>query len=161
MPAEVLDVTDAKKSFTKEVIITEYLPQGVSLVDPGEANVTVEVKIKVFGTKTYKINTSGLTIEGLSDEYEVVFSQPSINIKLSGTRKDLDALNASSISGTIDVSGLNEGKHSVVVVFNLDNELYTFDTVRVELTIRKKGANDGGGSDNSDSSDDQTDPDNP
>ena len=161
VPAEVLDVTNAKKSFTKEVIITEYLPQGVSLVDPGEANVTVEVKIKVFGTKTYSINTSGLTVEGLSDGYELVFRKPSIDIKLSGTKKDLDALKASSISGTIDVSGLDEGKHSVVVVFNLDNNLFTYDTVRVELTIRKKSADDGGDNDNSDSSDNQTDPDNP
>ena len=161
VPAEVLDVTNAKKSFTKEVIITEYLPQGVSLVDPGEANVTVEVKIKVFGTKTYSINTSGLTVEGLSDGYELVFSKPGIDIKLSGTKKDLDELKASSISGTIDVSGLDEGKHSVVVVFNLDNNLFTYDTVRVELTIRKKSANDGGDNDNSDSSDNQTDPDNP
>ena len=71
-----------------------------------------------------------------------------------------DSVNSRATTGWL-FSGLNEGKHSVVVVFNLDNELYTFDTVRVELTIRKKGANDGGGSDNSDSSDDQTDPDNP
>ena len=90
-----------------------------------------------------------------------MFSKPGIDIKLSGTKKDLDELKASSISGTIDVSGLDEGKHSVVVVFNLDNNLFTYDTVRVELTIRKKSANDGGDNDNSDSSDNQTDPDNP
>ena len=60
----------------------------------------------------------------------------------------MSVLTADKIKGSIDVSALAEGTHTVDVDIQLDEEKYTCDSVAVRVTIKKKSQSSEPSSDN-------------
>lgn len=151
VPASVLDITDITENLKTTVDITQYLPEGVSLVNDEDANVAVEVQIRSYGSKTMYLSTDNITVEGLADDYEVIFEKSNVEVAISGAEDDLAQLDI--LKGKIDVSSLAEGEQTVVVTLNIDGAKYTYDTVSVTITIRKKVLEDNNPIDDGDDAD--------
>ena len=145
---DILDVTDAKEDIVTTVDITEFLPEGISLVNAEDASITVTIKIKTISTRTINISTENIEVKGLDADYELKFSSAVLTITVTGDDKDLSALTADKIKGSIDVSALAEGTHTVDVDIQLDEEKYTCDRVAVRVTIKKKSQSSEPSSDN-------------
>ena len=145
---DILDVTDAKEDIITTVDITEFLPDGISLVNAEDASITVTIKIKTISTRTVNISTDNIEVKGLASDYELKFSSAVLAITVTGDDKDLSVLTADKIKGSIDVSALSEGTHTVAVDIQLDEEKYTCDSVAVRVTIKKKSQSSEPSSDN-------------
>ena len=145
---DTLDVTDAQEDIVTTVDITEFLPEGISLVNAEDASITVTIKIKTISTRTINISTDNIDVKGLSSDYELKFSSAVLAINVTGDDKDLSELTADKIKGSIDVSALDEGTHTVAVDIKLDEEKYSCDSVAVRVTIKKKSQSSEASSEN-------------
>ena len=147
IPAEVLNVSGARDDLTTTIDITEYLPDGVELVDAADATVTVTVRIEAYQSKTFKIDTKDITVNGLGDGYELAFEQKSVTVTISGLQNDLNRFSAADLASAIDVSGMEEGLHQVNLEIELDETNYAARTVSVEVKISKKSSENGDSND--------------
>ena len=147
IPAEVLNVSGARDDLTTTIDITEYLPDGVELVDAADATVTVTVRIEAYQSKTFTIDTKDITVNGLGDGYKLAFEQNSVTVTISGLQNDLNRLSAADLASAIDVSGMEEGLHQVNLEIELDETNYAARTVSVEVKISKKSSENGDSND--------------
>lgn len=147
IPAEVLNVSGARDDLTTTIDITEYLPDGVELVDAADATVAVTVRIEAYQSKTFTIDTKDITVNGLGDGYELAFEQNSVTVTISGLQNDLNRLSVADLASAIDVSGMEEGLHQVNLEIELDETNYAARTVSVEVKISKKSSENGDSND--------------
>ena len=138
IPEEVLNVDGANKDITTSIDISEYLPDGVSLTKNSQATVSVTIRIEPYTTQNYNIPVSNISVNGLDDNYNLAFGQTTVNAPVSGMSSDLSSLNANSIKGSIDVSSLGEGTHTVDVTLTLDADKFVQQATTTDVTITRK-----------------------
>lgn len=134
IPPEALRINGAMEDIVTEVDITEYLPEGVELVDTSQRVVTVTIHIDEYLTRTFTVPTANITVEGMSDDMSVRWRDTAVDVKISGLKKELNLLSASTIKGTVNVSGLAKGEHTVRVTLELDDQ-YEVSRVTAILII--------------------------
>ena len=61
-----------------------------------------------------------------------------MELTVSGRSDSISQLTAKDIKGTIDVTGLEPGTHFVNVHISLDEELFTWTTLKASVTIEEK-----------------------
>lgn len=120
VPKEVLDITGATGNIEKTVDITSYLPDGINLVNAEDAKIAVVVYIDSQETRTYNMPTANIKINNLAEHFELKFAAESVKVSITGFSSDLDAIDANTLIGTIDVSGLPQGTSSVAL--SIENE---------------------------------------
>lgn len=138
IPEEVLNVDGANKDITTSIDISEYLPDGVSLTKNSQATVSVTIRIEPYTTQNYNIPVSNISVNGLDDNYNLTFGQTTVNAAVSGMSSDLSSLDANSIKGSIDVSTLGEGTHTVDVTLTLDADKFVQQATTTDVTITRK-----------------------
>lgn len=142
IPAEVLDLTGATSTIEKTIDISTYL-DGVSLVISSDAKVNITAEIEPIETVEYRIPVENITANGLKSGYQLSYAQRHVVLNITAGRLAHGALNAANIKGTIDVSGLSEGTHTVAVSFVLDGTVYRTETAWVDIEIKDAGSNEG------------------
>ena len=135
IPEELLNVSGLREDLTTTIDITEFLPEGVALVDSADAKVAVTVRIEPYKAQSYPISVNQITVLGLEEGHEITFKDAKIYATISALQSNLNLLNADQITGTIDVSGLSVGTHQVPVVLDLDSQNYAYQMITVEVTI--------------------------
>ena len=138
IPADVFDLTGETEGITTTVDISQYLPEGVTLLDGAQSQVTVTIKLAAAVTKTFTVPTDNIVINGVTDGYNAKFKEATISVTVSGTESSLSELSANLITGYVDAEGLKAGEHNVSITFNLD-EQYRAGTEVVTLLIEKPG----------------------
>lgn len=139
VPAEVLDVTDATSDLEKDVDISAYLPDGVSLVNASEKNIHVTAVLETAIEKEFDLPTANITITNLPSGMEAEFESDTVPVKITGYASDLEDINADTLTATIDVSGQKAGGHVVPIKLNLNEELFTAsENNTVEVILQKK-----------------------
>lgn len=164
IPEELLNVSGLREDLTTTIDITEFLPEGVALVDSADAKVAVTVRIEPYKAQSYPISVNQITVLGLEEGHEIAFKDATIYATISALQSNLNLLNADEITGSIDVSGLSVGTHQVTVVLDLDSQNYAYQTITVEVTISivddPGNEDDAGGDTPSDEEEDTNGPDN-
>ncbi|MCI5920217.1 MAG: CdaR family protein [Roseburia sp.] len=157
IPVEVLDISGATSDFVKEIDVTSYLPDGVSLVDKSENKVTVTVHVEEVVTKDFDVPVSNLSITNVASNYNAAFEVETVKITVSGLASDMNRLNVANISGTVDVSGLGKGVHMAQVSWNLDDSIYSVKTnVTASVSLTEKQEADSETTDNTDNTENGT-----
>ncbi len=109
---ENMDISGKTADVTKNYNISHYLPTGCSLKNPTENTVQVVAKIVKNEGRKISIPSSRITITNRQEGY--VYHLPeTVSVSLTGSGGDVSAL-----SGTVDVSGLEEGEHSVPILWH-------------------------------------------
>ncbi len=154
-----VDISGATGDVKTSVDLTGYLPDGVSLVKSSKSKVNIEIQIETNATATMTLDSSNISYNGLSEDEKLTFATDKTSVIVSGTQSDIDTLSGSTLKGTIDVTGLSAGTHTVTVTLNLDDSKYTWGEIKVQIVIEKEQSTDSGSdADTSDVSDaDSTD----
>lgn len=142
IPQEVLDVTGSDKNIVTTIDVSEYLPEGVTLVDSKEASVTITVVIQAYVSQNYEVPTTNIAVNGLDSAYTITYPQSTVAVRISGSAEDLALLNAGTLKGSIDVAGMTEGTYSVPLTISLENGKYTQANVNVSIVLAKKQSSD-------------------
>ena len=138
IPGDVLNVSGASEDITTTIDISEYLPDGVELVNASDATVTVTVRIEAYELKKFNLSTSQINVNGLDSNYDLSFDQSTVAVTVSGLKNDLNKLNTSQLSASIDVTDLGVGTHQVNLDLNLDEDNYAYQTITVTIEIKEK-----------------------
>ncbi len=143
VPEAVLDLTDAVDDIKKEVDISSYLPSGVTLKDSKQAKIDVVVKIEKHERRKVQIPTANITVNNLGARYDAKFLEDMAEVELEGLASELNELDASALTGSIDVSGMLEGEHKVSLQLNLDSKFTLVKNTVVTIDIVPKGSDSG------------------
>ncbi len=146
IPAEALDITDLKEDLVAEIDIRQYLPDNVFLANAEDAVRTVTVRIEKEISKRMEIREERVRITNIPEGYEASISGlgESFVIEAIGLSEDVAGLQASAISGIVDVQewmeqqGMTEpapGFYTVTVDFGLPENVSLRENVTVELHI--------------------------
>ena len=142
IPGDVLNVSRAREDITTTIDISEYLPDGVELVNASDATVTVTVRIEAYESKKFNLNTSQITVDGLDTNYDLSFEQSTVAVTVSGLKDNLNVLTVSQLSASIDVTDLGVGTHQVNLELSLDEDNYAYQTITVTVEIKNKTKDD-------------------
>lgn len=135
IPSSVLRLNGVAEDITTTVDITSFLPVGVTLLDPNDAQISVTIKVEGKVSKQYQIPTSNLAVRNLSGAQKAALEGDTIQVTITGLPSQLARISAETISGYVDVSGLAPGTHPVPVILNLDeNYQVSAATIRVTIT---------------------------
>ena len=138
IPGSVINVSGARSDVKTTIDITEYLPDGVELVDASNATITVTVRIEAYASKTYQLPSDQIKINGLSDGLLLEFDDNKIPVEISGLKDDLESLSVDDLIASIDVSGLTAGEHQVELELKLDEEHYAYQPINVSIVLTQE-----------------------
>jgi YbbR domain-containing protein len=111
IPTEPIDLTGQTETFTQAVKLV--LPPGVTLVDP--VNVTVKVEIEpILGSREF--DNVPVVPQGLDPaDYTITVQPDRVNVIVNGPQPVLDAMTGADISVIAPLSGLSAGKYPVTL----------------------------------------------
>lgn len=146
IPSERLDISGAQSDVVESIDINDYLPEGLELVDPTANMIEVTAKVEQIVAQTFTIPRENIVIQNVRSGYVASVEEDNITVTLKGLRRNLDALQGELIHGSVNLSGLSEGRQSVELLLDVDGELYKQDgTIAVMVVIEKDaGAAEGG-----------------
>ncbi len=132
IPSSVINLSTITSDMSTTVDITSYLPDGVTLQDSVEnTQVTIAVTLEKEVSQSISVSTGNLTIRNLSKELKGTFDDSSISVTVSGNETALSAVDTSTITGSVDASGLTAG------TYNLEVTLSTPDGVSAAAVTAK------------------------
>lgn len=111
-------------SGTTSTVITRtqiILPAGVELYPGQSRTITVTVSVRTFNT-TWQLSVTP-RVEGLPPGYSSVLSPNSIDLTLSGTFAQFQALRPDDVQSTIDGSTLGAGTYEITPTVTVPNDI--------------------------------------
>ena len=135
IPSELVRIEGATEDVKATIDITDYIPYGAELVDKEDATVEITVTIGKIRDKVFSIATENIMVIGLPTDYFIKFVHSSIAVTISGLEEDINILSGSILSGSIDVTGLEEGTHTLSLVLDIDGTKYTYNDVTVSVIM--------------------------
>lgn len=97
-------IDGADKTFSVEVDLTRYLPEGITLANPDDKTVNVEVPIDKILKKELEISTADIKMNGLPDGWktEVIDSDKLITIRVEGFATQMSRLQGKDVELSLD-----------------------------------------------------------
>lgn len=135
IPDDLISVEGKNKDVKVTVDVSEYIPAGVTMVNPEESTVEITVSIGKIKEKVFSINTENIIVTGLSTHSKLEFALSSVAVHVSGLEEDIASLSSESMNGSIDVTYLPIGIHEVELILDLDESKYSYLPVKVTVYI--------------------------
>ena len=140
IPTSENDVSDVTKKVEKTVDITQYLPEGIKLVDENANTILITVMIVKEGSRIIEFPVEGIQVNNLKDKYELTFeSDEVIELKFIGEQTTLDQLDITN-AVSIDLQDCKStGEYEVPVSIEVPDgvELEKQPTIKVKLTEKE------------------------
>lgn len=140
IPKEALDISGAKETLTKEIDISTYLPEGVSLVDSSQAKVKITVNIEQTESKTFNVPVENIKVFNLSSNYSIEYQGETVPITLTGYTSDLEDLKVSDIVVSIDAGKVEKGTNTLPLNLNVGSEYELYGTPTVTINVISKNS---------------------
>lgn len=135
IPDELISVAGKNKDVEVTIDVSEYIPEGVTLVDPEESTVEITVSIGKIKEKVFRVQTENIIVTGLSTHSKLEFELSSIAVHVLGLEEDIANINSETLSGSIDVTHLPIGIHEVELILDLDENKYSYLPIKVTVYI--------------------------
>lgn len=139
VPASALELTELTSRTEQIVDITEYIPEGINLVDANAGSVIVTISIDKDGVKSFEVSLASVVVNGLDEELALAYETGDvIEVQIRGPE---DVLNDFEIqqSVSIDLSEYKEaGKYTVPVNIELPEGCTLEKSVTVNIILEKK-----------------------
>lgn len=140
IPDDLISVANADKDVKVVIDVSEYIPEGLSMVDPEGASVEITVSIAKIKEKVFSIKSENIIVTGLSTHNKIEFELSSIAAHISGLEEDIASLSSATLSGTVDVTHLPIGIHQVELLLDLDESKYTYLPIKINVYITDASA---------------------
>lgn len=149
--SEQFNIDGAAGSVTTEIYLADYLPEGVSLADNEEEDITVTIVIETQTTADVEMPVSNIIVSNLADGLDLTFDSDTLTANLTGYEDEISSVSGDDITGTLDASGLTAGTWEVTVVLTGDYLSGTDATVSVTVTEETSSENTDSDTTNQDS----------
>lgn len=139
VPASVLKTEYLKVRTEKVVDISEYLPEGIQLVDENAGSIVVTINVQKDGTNTFDITVASITVNNLASDLALDYvTAEAIEIQVRGPKTLLEDLDINS-KVSIDLGKyLEPGEYTVPIVVNLPAGCELEKEAVVNIRLREK-----------------------
>lgn len=114
IPSTAFNIEGAVSDVKQVVDITKYLPEGITFADKDfDGKVTVTAEIVELITNIVEFEKSNVIVSGdATADYRIVLTGASepLNLEVMGLAKDIDVLDVSDITATVDLDAYMEEK---------------------------------------------------
>lgn len=136
--SDTINISGKTTDTVEKVNIRKYLPEGTDIGQGGTDVISVVIKINKLVSKMFTINTDKITIDGLSNSYEMAFVSKNINVELQGKDNVIKKITSNDISASINLNNYKEGTETVNVSVALPDGTTLVNDVKVRVKISKK-----------------------
>lgn len=136
-----INATTAENGDTHEFDIEA--PTGVSLYDGQPTSATVTVSVDKNTTKSYTITDITLNDTDKDADATVTLNTQSLTVTLTGSQKQLDAIDASDIQAVAELSSkeLSDGEHTIGVTVSSPDGTTVNGNYSVKITLTRNASN--------------------
>lgn len=122
--------------------LSTSLPENVTLTD-STLTVAIAVDIEEMDETSLDLPVDQITLSGKSRKLKYSISgedgvSDTVTLKVKGIKSELSSLDVSSLSGTVNVDGLSEGKYNLPVDVSLGDNFTLENKPRVYVTVSSK-----------------------
>lgn len=135
IPDNLISVEGKDKDVKSIIDVSEYIPEGVTLVNPEDSSLEITVSIGKIKERVFSISSENIVVTGLSTHTKLEFDLSTIAVYISGLEEDIASLSNENLSGSIDVTYLPIGIHEVELTVDLDESKYSYLPVKVTVYI--------------------------
>lgn len=135
IPEGIISVAGASKDVTTTIDVSEYIPDGVQLVDSEQATIEITISIGKIKEKSFSLKTSDIVVTGLPTHARIEFALSSIAVNISGLETDVNLLSNEALNASIDVTDLEPGTHEVDLILDIDETKYTYEKIKITIMI--------------------------
>ena len=139
IPESELELAGLTKRTERTVDITEYLPDGVTLVDPNANNVVVTIPVNQPGAQVFEVSTNSIVVSNLASYLEVSYGTTvDLELQIRGPEETLQSLTlAKKVS--IDLKNYTStGTYTVPLKVDLPEDCTLASEADVEIILRQK-----------------------
>lgn len=139
VPSSVIDISGAEEPVQMTIDITDYLPDGISLVDENSGQITVTAVVEEEGTRTINLLVNSIKINNLADDLQVSYEPDAeISLRFRGDESALEVLDISN-AVSVDLSAYKDpGTYEVSVQVNVPAGIEVISEATVELTLEEE-----------------------
>ena len=136
--AEEIDLTNVTKN--KVINIIPVLPDGVQVSSKSAGTLKLEVTVAEMERASFSFRGSDVELSGLADTLNADVDDISIDVTVSGSKAQIDAISEGDFLLTADLSDLEEGNHQVVLNITCDKDYagLNFDPEEIDVTITRE-----------------------
>ncbi len=128
-----LSVRDCTTDLTASVVLADYLPEGVTLAEDEPEELVITVPIVPADVVTVELSAEDITVTGLADGRTLTIRTDPVTVVVTGTEEELTRFNANRLNAVLDVSGLDEGSHTVTFRLGTDGNYKAEATVSINI----------------------------
>lgn len=128
----VIDLTEIHETTTRVINISDILENAGLEADSSQKNVTVTINVGLKSAERYTIPAETIRITGLGAGLEADITDD-VTVEIGG----VENLNVSSLVPRVDLSGLNEGEHTVALNLTLPAGAVMSGEVNVPVNITR------------------------
>lgn len=139
IPESELELAGLTERTERTVDITEYLPDGVTLVDPNANNVVVTIPVNQPGAQVFEVSTNSIVVSNLASYLEVSYGTAvDLELQIRGPEETLQSLTlAKKVS--IDLKNYTStGTYTVPLKVDLPEDCTLASEADVEIILRQK-----------------------
>lgn len=138
IPKEALDFSNVTSTVEKEIDISTYLPEGVSLVDASHAKIKITLVIEQMEQREFNVPVENIKIFNLPEGYEIEYQGETVPVTLSGYASDLKNLKAEDIQLAIDASQVEPGTNTISLSATLGSGYELVEGTDITINVVKK-----------------------
>ena len=129
---KAIDVSGLSVSASHMLTLADYLPEGLAVAEGSGTVVQVVAEIIPLSSRPVTLESSSLTLTG--EETGKLYTMDTVQFTVSGTEEALNALHTETLKASVDVTGLDDGTHTLPVQIELPEGLSAAETT-VTVTI--------------------------
>lgn len=135
IPSDIANVAGASSDVTLTIPLGPYLPEGVSFVEGEKEEITVTLKVEPLKEQEFQIHVSNLELENIEGNLNTEFIGQYVTIKVRGLEEDLKKLEAETLSGRINLKGVEVGIHALPVEVSLPDAFELVETPTINIRL--------------------------
>jgi YbbR domain-containing protein len=156
IPAERTDVSDRSTSFTEDLNLNEFLPEGIRLVDRSLNMVKIAIGIEEEADRQVTLRKNQIQVVSVpyGYEYSLVDVDEIAPFNLTGLQKDLDAIIEEDLVAELDIAQymndrgmeqMREGFYNIPLEIEFAPNITVTNTVTVLVNFREAEVSNNGG----------------
>lgn len=134
---EPVDVSGKQEKITTKRKLS--LPEGVTVNGSSEINVIVEI-LEIEQEEQQTVSDISVQMTNLGEGLQAKISPEKVNVAVKGSKDAIRNLKAGEIHATVNLNGLDEGKHQVDIIIQLPTGLQLVDQSAAFVEVEISGA---------------------
>ena len=150
IPADALNLDGVNENQKRTIDLTALLPEGISLADPEQSEVTVLLTVEELEERMYTVFVEESCYNGKSSELDYSSIPETVSIRVQALAEELDSFEITSDDISIDVSEMEPGYNLAVVDVELDPvyDLVYVSSLTINVTDKADDMENGPGAGN-------------